>query len=65
MFVCDLVATIKVCQGNVYNMYCGQIFRFIINHLGHKIIVRVQACEHLDALDILFEFWSSTFSLNA
>lgn len=22
-FVCDLVATIKVCQSNIYKMYCG------------------------------------------
>jgi mannosyltransferase OCH1-like enzyme len=25
VFVCDLVATIKVYQGDVYNMYCDQI----------------------------------------
>jgi hypothetical protein len=31
VFVCDLVATIKVCQSYVYNMYHEQISKFIID----------------------------------
>jgi hypothetical protein len=30
-FVCDLVATIKVCQGDVYNMYYDQTSKFTAN----------------------------------
>ncbi len=31
VFVCDLVATIKVYQGDVYNMYCDQISKLTTN----------------------------------
>jgi len=29
VFVCDLVATIKVCQGDVHNMFYDNILKFI------------------------------------
>ncbi len=29
VFVCDLVVTIKVYQGDLYNMYCEQFSNFI------------------------------------
>jgi len=32
VFVCDLVATIKVCQGDVYSMYYDQTSKFTINN---------------------------------
>jgi len=32
VFVCDLVAGIKVCQGDVYNMYCDQTSKFIVDN---------------------------------
>jgi hypothetical protein len=31
VFVCDLVATIKVCQSDVYNMYYDQTSKFTAN----------------------------------
>ncbi len=31
VFVCDLVVAIKVCQGDVYNMYCEQTSKFIVD----------------------------------
>jgi hypothetical protein len=31
VFVCDLVVTIKVYQGDLYNMYCEQFFNFIVS----------------------------------
>jgi hypothetical protein len=31
MFVCDLVATIKVCQGDLYNMYLEESSNFTID----------------------------------
>jgi len=31
VFMCDLVVIIKVCQGNIYNMYCDQTSKFIVN----------------------------------
>jgi len=31
VFVCDLVVAIKVCQGNVYSMYCDHTSKFIID----------------------------------
>jgi hypothetical protein len=31
VFVCDLVAIIKVCQGDMYNMYLKQTSNFIGN----------------------------------
>jgi hypothetical protein len=31
MCLCDLVATIKVYQGDVYNMYCDQISKLIVD----------------------------------
>jgi hypothetical protein len=31
VFVFDLVAAIKVCQGDVYNMYCDQTSKFIVD----------------------------------
>jgi hypothetical protein len=33
VFVCDLVAAIKVCQGDVYNMYCNHISKFIVDNI--------------------------------
>lgn len=33
MFVCDLVATIKVCQANLFSMYCDQNSNFFANNL--------------------------------
>jgi len=32
VFVCDLVVAIKVCQGNVYNMYCVHTSKFIVDN---------------------------------
>jgi len=31
LFACDLVATIKLCQSDVYNMYYDQTSKFTIN----------------------------------
>jgi hypothetical protein len=31
-FMSNLEATIKICQGDVYNMYCDQTYRFIVNN---------------------------------
>jgi len=32
LFACDLVATIKVYPSDVYNMYCDQTTRFIVDN---------------------------------
>jgi hypothetical protein len=31
VIMCDLVAAIKVCQSDVYNMYCNHISKFTID----------------------------------
>jgi peroxiredoxin len=33
MFVCDLVAVVKVCQIDLFNMYCDQNSKFSANNL--------------------------------
>jgi hypothetical protein len=34
IFECDMVATIKVCNSDIYNMYCDSSSRFIINNFN-------------------------------
>jgi hypothetical protein len=31
VFVCDLVVAIKLCQGDVYNMYCDKTSKFTVD----------------------------------
>ncbi len=31
-FMSNLEATIKICQNDVYNMYCDQTYRFMVNN---------------------------------
>jgi hypothetical protein len=33
MFVCDLVAIVKVCQVDIFSMYCDQNSKFSVNNL--------------------------------
>jgi hypothetical protein len=32
VFMCNLVVVFKVCQGDVCNMYCDPIYRFIVDN---------------------------------
>ncbi len=32
VYVCDLVAAIKVCQGDIYMMYCDQTSKFALDN---------------------------------
>jgi hypothetical protein len=30
--MCNLVVIMKVCQGDIYNMYCNPKFKFIVDN---------------------------------
>ncbi len=36
VFVCDLVATIRFCQDDIYNMYYYETFKFIVDSFWHS-----------------------------
>ncbi len=73
MFVCDLVAIVKVCQVDIFNMYCDQNSKFSINNLW--VFKSLLECKHENirmqwVLDVntrvchlAFEFLASTFGL--
>ncbi len=47
VYVCDLVAIIKVCQGDIYMMYCDQTSKFTIaNFWAFKSLLEFK-CERI------------------
>jgi hypothetical protein len=43
IFECDMVATIKVCNSDIYNMYCDLVSRFTIkNFNAFKFLLELQ-----------------------